>query len=136
MKNPTYATFMNEVDSFISKLSKDDLKKVIINLADKQSVSNRNEFLRNLTESNRRSTDSGDSQVVSDISPDKFLQEIKEYEQRIINGEFFDEEENYRAYELEEHSYWRGNYYYDYYDNEIDFSNEEYVLEAVALLEQ
>ena len=27
MKNPTYATFMSEVDNFISNLSNDDLKK-------------------------------------------------------------------------------------------------------------
>lgn len=136
MKKQTYATFMNEVDNLISKLSNDELKKTILSLANKQGVSDRNEFLKSLRESIILTVDSDGYQAISDVSPEEFLQEIKELEQRILSGEFFDEEENYKAYEREEHSYWRRNGYYDEFDDEIDFSNENYVLEVVDLLEE
>lgn len=133
MKNPTYATFMKEVESLTSKLAKNDLIKIILNLADKQSVATRNQFLQNIKENNEHPIETDGDQIISDISPENFLKEIREYEQRILNGEFFNEEENYRAYDREEHSYWSNDYYES---DEIDYSNEEYVLEAVALLDK
>jgi hypothetical protein len=135
MKNPTYATFMNEVESLISELKKDDLVKIILNLADKQSIASRNQFLQNIKEDNALLVDT--DQVVADIPAGEFIAEVKEYEQRVFNGDFFDEEENYRAYERTERSFYsRKNDYYDKYDDEFDFANEEYVLEAVALLDK
>jgi len=135
VKNPSYAKLINEVESIISNLSRDDLIKLIINIAENQSITNRNEFLQILKQKLPSTKMPDDVKETLPISPAEFIKEIKEYKQRILDGEFFDEEENYRAYDREEHSYWK-NDYHDEFDNEIDFSNEEYVLEAVELLDK
>jgi hypothetical protein len=135
MKNPTFAKFMNEVDDFISSLAKDDLKKIILHLAETQDVKNRNEFLRSIKESDKQVPGQDDSKFLPDASPDQLIEQIRAYEKRIQSGEFYDEEKSAWAYDREEHSYWGRGDYYDDYDDEIDFSNEEYVLEAVTYLE-
>lgn len=133
MKNPTYAQFMNEVESIIYNLSKDELKSKIMDLAESQGISDRNIFLKIIKKGS-----SGDICPIIEepgpqISSEELVERIKNFEQRILDGEFFDEEENWRALDREEHAHW--NRYNDY-DNEIDFSNEPYVLEAIKLLEE
>ena len=135
MKNPTYAKFIDEVEQIISDLSGKELKKIIVNLAESQSQSDRNEFLQKLRGTSLSGTTSGVTNDIKDISPQELIKEIKEYKQRILDGEFYDEEESYRAYESEERSYYRNNYY-DEFDGDIDFSQEDYVLEAVEYLEE
>jgi hypothetical protein len=134
MKNPTYAKFMAEIESIISPLAKDDLKKIIFNLAEGQSAPERNSFLKLL----RNGMPAGKQQAGKDenggISPKELLDAIKEFKQRILDGEFYDEERSYMAMDMEEHSYY-GHGYDSYYGEDIDFANEEYVHEAVALLE-
>jgi len=136
MKNPTYATFMNEVESYISNLSEDDLKQVILKLAEKQNIKDRNLFLDYIKEGYQDPSDPGAPAILPDVSPTKFIARIKEFENRIRSGEFYDEEQSYRAYEREEHSHWRRDSYYDDIDDNIDFSDEEYVTEAVAFLDR
>ena len=135
MKKLTYAKFMNEIENIISKLSRDDIVKLIIRLAESQSINDRYNFLQILKQKLPSTKKSDTVEEAPDISPAKLIREIKEYEKRILNGEFFDEDENYRAYDREEHSYWRNDYYNNDGD-EIDFSTEEYVLKAVELLEK
>ena len=48
MKNPTYFTFIKNVRDRIKTLSKDELVIIILNLAEKQNVHDRNEFLKSL----------------------------------------------------------------------------------------
>lgn len=136
IKNPTYATFMNEVESYISNLSEDDLKQIILNLAEKQNSRDRNAFLAYLKGSDQTPSHPDEPTILADISPAKFIAQIKEFEQRIQDGEFYDEERSYWAYEREERSYWRRDSYYDDFDNDIDFSDEEYVDEVIAFLDR
>ena len=135
IKNPTYATFMNEVECYISNLSEDDLKQIILNLAEKQNTRDRNTFLAYLKESNLATSHPDETIILPDISPAKFIAQIKEFEGRIQDGEFYDEERSYWAYEREEYSYWRRDDYYDNFYDDIDFSDEEYVIEAITFLE-
>ena len=92
MKNPTYAKFMDEVEQHISNLTGDELKKIIFNLAESQNQSDRNEFLQKLKGTISPDTTAEVSEDSEDISPKKLIKEIKEYEQRILDGEFYDEE--------------------------------------------
>lgn len=135
IKNPTYAIFMNEVESYISSLSMDELKQIILNLAEKQNVKDRNIFLDYIKEGYQHPSDLVEPENLLDISPAKFIAQIEEYEKRIRSGEFYDEEKSYWAYEREERSYWGRNNYYDDFDADIDFSNEDYVVEAIEFLE-
>ena len=135
MKHPIYSTFMNEVERSISDLSKDELKQIILNLATKQIISARNDFLLYCKEKRTEPIDS-DEIDVPEITAEELLGEIDDFIGRIENGEFYDEEESSLAYEREEHFYWRRNRNYDeYYDEDIDYSNEEYVLKAIELLD-
>jgi len=135
IKNPTYATFIDEVESYISDLSKNDLKQIILNLAEKQNASDRNTFLAYLNECNQAPSHQDEAIILPGISSDKFIEQIKKFEKRIQDGEFYDEERSYMAYEREERSYWRKDRYYDDFDDDIDFSDEEYVIEAETFLE-
>lgn len=135
MKNPTYAQFMNEIESIISNLSQDELKNKIMHLAESQGISDRNNFLQLLKRGISPLLYSDKEKAISEISPKKLIERIEKFNQRILNGEFFDEEENMVAYHKEEHRYGR-NRYNDYCEDEIDFSNEPYVLEAIELLEE
>ena len=135
MKNPTFAKFMDEIESIILNLSKDELKSVIMNFAETQSSSARNDFLRLLKQGLPPDSLTGDLETEIENSPDEFLEQIKTFNQRILDGEFYDEEESSRAYDREEGRYWRRDYD-DYYGDETDFTNEEYVLEAVDFLDQ
>ena len=136
IKNPTYAIFMNEVESYISNLSEDELKQVILKLAEKQNIKDRNIFLDYIKEGCQDPSDPGAPAILPDVSPAKFIAQIKEFENRIRTGEFYDEERSYRAYEREERSSWGRDSYYDDIDDDIDFSDEEYVIEAVAFLDR
>jgi len=131
MLNPTYAKFMNEVESLIQNLSGDELREIIMNLAEHQHISERHEFLQFLKQNVPTTRLLEELEDESELSSTEFLNQIKEFKQRILDGEFFDEEENYRAYEMEERSSWGS----DYYDEEIDFENEEYVGEMAELLD-
>ena len=135
MKNPIYAKFMDEVEHYISNLTIEELKNIIVNLAESQDQSDRNEFLKKLKATGLSGKDTDVSKTGDVVSPQKLIKEIKNYQQRILDGEFFDEEASYMAYEREERSYYRNNYY-DEFDEDIDFSQEEYVLEAIEYLEQ
>ena len=135
MKNPTYAKFMDEVEHYISNLTIEELKNIIVNLAESQDQSDRNEFLKKLKATGLSGKDTDVSKTGDVVYPQKLIKEIKNYQQRILDGEFFDEEASYMAYEREERSYYRNNYY-DEFDEDIDFSQEEYVLEAIEYLEQ
>ncbi len=133
MKNPTYTQFMNEVEIVISNLSKDELKNKIIGFAENQNISERNKFLKILRNGLSEDLYANKENIEPQISPKKLIERIKNFEQRILDGEFFDEEKNWKAQEAEEHSYWgRG----DNFDDESDFSNEPYVLEAIEMLEE
>ncbi len=136
MKNPTYATFMNEVENYICNLSEDELKKIILNLAEKQNIKDRNIFLDYIKEGYQHLSDQDKPLNLPDESPAKLIAQIKEYEKRIQSGEFYDEERSYWAYEQEERSYWRRDGYYEDLDDAIDFSDEEYVVEVVTFLER
>lgn len=136
IKNPTYATFMNEVEGYISNLSEDELKEIILHLAEKQNTKDRNLFLDYIKEGYKHPSDSPEVAILPDESPAKFIAQIKEFEKRIRSGEFYDEEKSYWAYEREEHSHWRRDSYYDDFDDDIDFSDEEYVTEAVEFLDR
>lgn len=136
IKNPTYATFMNEVENYISDLSKDELKKIIMILAEKQNINDRNIFLNYIKSGDGSRSLSDETEMLPDASPAEFIAQIKEFEKRIRSGEFYDEERSYRAYEREERSYWGRGSYYDDFDDDIDFSDEEYVTEAVEFLDR
>jgi len=49
-----------------------------LNLADKQSVATRNQFLQNIKENNEHLIETDGDQIISDISPENFLKEIRE----------------------------------------------------------
>ena len=133
MKNLTYAQFMNEVESIICNLSKDELKSKIMDLAESQGISDRNNFLKIIKKGLSENICSIIEKPEPQISSEKLVERIKNFEQRILDGEFFDEEENWRALDREEHAHWHR---YDDYNDEVDFSNEPYVLEAIELLEE
>lgn len=132
MKNPTYATFMNEVEKYISILSKDDLIKIILNFAESQNSKDRNVFLSLLKNKDKTISKSDEQKSTIELSSEQFIKAIQEFEKRIQSGEFYDEEKSYWAYEREERSYWRD---YNYNDDSEDFSEEEYVTEAINFLE-
>lgn len=134
MKNPTYAKFMVEIESIISPLAKEELKKIILNLAESQAVQQRNDFLKLLRHGMPANKKATTEEAAAGISPKELLDAIKEFKQRILDGEFYDEERSGWAYEMEERSYYGGRYD-DYYGEDIDFANEEYVHEAVEFLE-
>ncbi len=136
IKNPTYATFMNEVENLISNQSEDELKQIILKLAEKQHAKDRNIFLDYIKSGSKLRSHPGEPADLPDVSPAQFIARIKEFEKRIRSGEFYDEEQSYRAYEREEHSHWRRDSYYDDIDDNIDFSDEEYVTEAVEFLDR
>lgn len=133
MKNPTYAQFMNEVENIISNLSKDELKNKIMGFAENQNISDRNKFLKILKNTFPESVCVEAEETKPQISSEKLIERIKNFEKRILDGEFFDEEKNWEAQEAEEHSYWGRR---DSNDDEIEFSNEPYVLEAIEMLEE
>jgi len=135
MKHPTYARFMNEIERLISGLSKDELKQKVVDLAESQDMSERNNFIGLLRQGVASGKNIGDEKPILAISPKDLIKRIKEFKKRIDDGEFFDEEENWRAYEGEEYGY-RRNRYNDYYGDEIDFSTEPYVLEMIELLSE
>lgn len=133
MKNLSYAQFMSEVETIISNLSEKGLKNRIMNFAEVQTAPERNNFLKVLKNELSTNICSDKEKANPQISPEKLIERIKNFEQRILGGEFFDEEENWKAMDKEEHSYWNK---YDDYNDEIDFSNKPYVLEAIELLEE
>lgn len=133
MKNPTYAQFMNEVENIISNLSKDELKNKIMDFAENQNISDRNKFLEILKNTFPENVCAEAEETKPQIPSEKLIERIKNFEKRILDGEFFDEEKNWEAQEAEEHSYWGRR---DSNDDEIEFSNEPYVLEAVEMLEE
>ncbi|MBN2603791.1 MAG: hypothetical protein JXA91_06655 [Candidatus Thermoplasmatota archaeon] len=135
MKNLPYATFMNEVEDFIADLSVEALKKIIMTFAEKQNIENRNEFLLYLRNFDKNLIKVDEFIDIKNINPDDFLSQINDFRNRIENGEFFNEELNQRAYDLEDRYYWNRAAYDAYSDDEIDFSNEEYVLEFEKFLE-
>ena len=136
IKNPKYATFMNEVESYISNLSEEELKQVILNLAEKQNIKDRNLFLDYIKEGYQYSSDPGEPAILPGESPAKFIARIEEFEKRIRSGEFYDEDRSSWAYEREERSHWGRDRYYDDFDDDIDFSDEDYVVEAETFLDR
>ena len=104
-KNPTYASFMNEVENYISNLSKDDLIKILLNFAESQEAKDRSDFLSILKNKSKRISKADKSTSTVGISSSQLIKEIKEFEKRIQDGEFYDEEKSYWASEREEHSY-------------------------------
>jgi len=134
MKKLTYAQFMNDVEVFISKLSAGELKTKIMDLAENQEIPERERFLKILTGGLGEKGPPAQPGFEPEISSKKLIERIKKYGQCILDGEFFDEEAHWRAMEREDHHYW--DRYNDYYDEQIDFSREPYVLEAIELLEE
>jgi len=136
MQHPTYARFMNEVENIIKNLSRDDLVALILRLAENQHITLRNQFIVQLKNSLSmcQVTDTEDV-YQPELTPEEFFGQIEEFKQRIEDGEFFDEDENERAYYRDEHSYWRDNYYEDDDEGEIDFANEEYVTQMEEFLD-
>lgn len=132
MKNPSFAKFMTKVESTIEYLDEDQLRNVLMNLAENTDANKRYVFLEQLEVSLASVEHGGVLNEELMASPEKLLEEINDFNQRILDGEFFDEELNERAWENEEPGYWRE---YDDYED-IDFSSEEYVLVAKDLLER
>ncbi|RPI00339.1 MAG: hypothetical protein EHM72_09490 [Calditrichaeota bacterium] len=130
MKNPTYAKFINEVANHISTLSKDDLIEIILTFAESQNSNDRNAFLLLLKNKSKINSKSDGQTSSINMSSEQLIEAIQEFEKRIQNGEFYDEEKSCQAFEREERSYWQ-----DYDDDDIDFSEEEYVTEAIDFLE-
>ena len=135
MKNPTYATFIQQIDTFISNRSLDELKKIILGIADKQNIESRNNFLLYMKESLKTTIKSQNEEPDQKNEAKNLIQNIQLYKKRMLAGEFFDEDEHYSAMEREDHYYWNRNDYYDDED-EIDYSKKDYVLEAIALLDK
>jgi len=132
MKNPSFAKFMTKVESTIEYLDEDQLRNVLMNLAENTDANKRYVFLEQLEVSLASVEHGGVLNEELMASPEELLEEINDFNQRILDGEFFDEELNERAWENEEPGYWRE---YDDYED-IDFSSEEYVLVAKDLLER
>ncbi len=132
MKNPSFSKFMNKVESTIANLDENQLRNVLMRFAENTDANKRYAFLEQL-EASLASVESGGLLSPALVtSPAELLEEINDFNQRILDGEFFDEELNQRAWENEEPGYWRE---YDDYED-IDFSSEEYVLVAKDLLER
>ncbi|NOY57660.1 MAG: hypothetical protein GXO75_01840 [Calditrichaeota bacterium] len=132
MKNPSFAKFMNKVESTIANLDENQLRNVLMSFAENTDANERYVFLEQLKASLASLEHGGVLNEELMMSPEELLEEITAFNQRILDGEFFDEELNQRAWENEEPSYWRE---YDDYED-IDFSSEEYVLVADDLLDR
>ena len=112
---------MNEVENVISTLSKEQLKEKIMNFAESQPVSDRNSFLQLLKQGFSSEVCSDEIETALEVTPQELIEQIEEYSQRILNGDYFDEDESWRARDREEYRYW-GSHYNDYCDDQIDFS--------------
>ncbi len=133
MKNPTYTQFLNEVNNFIAKLSKDQLKEVITGLAENSPASNRNNFLHIFESTISPKKHSQDTDIELSLTHDEFMEQIQDYYDRMKEGEFYDVEKDYDAYHRSERWYWDTD---GYYDNEPeDYSSENYVIEVLEMLE-
>ena len=133
MKNPSFAKFMIKVESTIENLDENRLRNVLMRFAENTDANKRYVLLEQLEASLASVEHGGISNEELVTSPEDLLEEITAFNQRILDGEFFDEELNERAWENEEPSYRRQ---YDDYDEDIDFSSEEYVLVADDLLDR
>ncbi|NIA30088.1 MAG: hypothetical protein GWP06_09280 [Actinobacteria bacterium] len=132
MKNPSFAKFMEKVESTIENLDENRLRNVLMRFAENTDANKRYVFLEQLEASLASVEHGGISNEELVTSPEDLLEEITAFNQRILDKEFFDEELSQRAWENEERTYWRE--YDDYGD--IDFSSEEYVLVAEELLDR
>ncbi len=133
MKKPSFAKFMTKVERSIANLDENQLRSVLLSFAENTDANERYVFLEQLKASLASLEHEGVLNEELMTSPEELLEEITAFNQRILDGEFFDEELNERAWEKEEPSYRRQ---YDDYDEDIDFSSEEYVLVADDLLER
>lgn len=134
MKNLTFARFMNEVEHKIRNLDRKELTDLLLHIAEQQRFSSRNEFLQMLEGAFSEVSQTEEEIEIDELAADEFIQGIKEFQQRIEDGEYFDEDENYEAWEMEERSYY-GRDYYDDDARSYDFSDAEYVDEMINFLD-
>jgi hypothetical protein len=134
MRQPTFKQFSDELKKLIDPASADTLKNIIYQLAKSVPTSERREFLDRISQLLSGKSDLPDEHedTEQEFSPEELFKKINEYRQKLMNGEFYDEAIDYDTFHRSE--YRRYDRYGDYDDEDIDFSNEEYVLEMEDML--
>ena len=135
MKQPDSSQLLNELQKNIEHLSATELKGVIYAIAQNIPVTGRHKFLntvRNaLSKTETVAANAGTSGP--EITPEELFNAIEGYRKWMEKGDFYDEEENYRAFDRDEYRYYRRGYD-DYLDAEPDFSTKDYVIEMENML--
>lgn len=133
MKQPTLSQFKAALKDLINETSADKLKEIIYTVAEETRTESRLDFLKmaeQLISGNRKAP----AEInVPALTPEVLFARIESYVSRMENGEFYDEERDYEEYHRYEYRHYRNND--DYYEEDTDFSTEEYVLEMEELLE-
>ena len=131
MKQPTLKQFTDKLDNLINNASADKLKELVISIAGETQTENRTFFLTKVEAIINGNVHDETGIDKPTISTEALFQKIEDYEKRMQEGEFFDEERDYIEYHKYEYSH-RNNY--DYYDDGFDMGSEEYVYEMTELL--
>ena len=134
MKPLALNQLLHELQKHIENISVAELQEVIYSLAQNIPANKRQDFLdivRHALVKNETASKHG--AIKPEITPEELFNAIEEYRKRMEKGDFFDEEEHYRAYDRDEYRYYRRGYD-DYLEEEPDFSTEDYVIEMENML--
>ena len=134
MKQPTLSQFKAALKDLINETSADKLKEIIYTVAEETRTESRLDFLKMAEQLISGNCKAPGEKNIPVLTPEALFAKIESYVRRMKNGEFYDEERDYDEYHRYEYRNYRNNY--DYYEEDTDFSNEEYVLDMEELLEE
>ncbi len=134
MRPPTFNQFNAALKKLIENAPSGKLKDIVYTIANEIPAEERNDFLQKVTRVNSGENKNQNNVTQKEVgkSADALLAGIENFRNRIEEGEFYDEERDYEAYHRNEYSYYGHDDYYE----DADFSEEEYVLEMIELLDE